>query len=222
MARTQGEVETSRGRHYSGMSPEQRIQARRQALLGSSLQLFGTAGYAATSVKALCREAGLTERYFYESFRDREACLHSLYGELTHELRTVTVAAVAEAGEEVEEIARRGLSAFVGYLTDDPRRARVVLIEVVGVSPALEAVRHGVLSEFADVINRVLTGAAPDDAVQVRETLTGVALAGAVNHLLVDWLMGGRKQEPALLVDVCATLFSAAQERLASERTARM
>src|SRR4029077_5184552 len=55
-------------RAYGGVSAEDRIAARRAKLLDAGLELFGTRGYATTGVKDVCREAGLTDRYFYESF----------------------------------------------------------------------------------------------------------------------------------------------------------
>ncbi|WP_305091730.1 TetR family transcriptional regulator [Prescottella sp. R16] len=206
------------GRRYAGLAPAERALLRRRALLDAALDRFGTDGYAATSVKQLCRTSALTERYFYESFRDRETCLRELYLELADDLTAVTGTAVAQAGEGSDAAAERGLAAFVGYLTEDPRRARVVLVEVVGVSPALEEARYGVLAGFADMITAVLVGAGVEPTQ--REALAGVALAGAVNHLLVDRLMSGGEQDPAMLVEVCVTLFSAARSRFADERTA--
>lgn len=167
------------------------------------------------------RTERITERYFYESFRDREASLTALYGELVADLRARTVAAIdaaVRADADDAEIARRGLAAFVGYLTDDPRRARVVLVEVVGVSPALEDRRHGVLREFADLIALVWLARAGRETPTEEQRLSTVGLVGAVNHLLVDWLMGGRAQSPSVLVDVCTALFTATRQTLWAHR----
>ncbi|MFI0349695.1 TetR/AcrR family transcriptional regulator [Actinomadura sp. 9N407] len=202
------------GRRYSGVDAAERDRKRRASFLAAALELFGTSGYAPTSVKRICQEAGLTERYFYASFRDRHDCLAGLYAELTGELRTATLAAIDRAaGAGPDAIADSGLAAFVGYLTADPRRARVVLIEVVGVSPELEERRNAVLREFAELITAVWTATAepPAEAPSRAQRLTAVGLVGAVNHLLVDWLHGGRQEQPATLVDVCATLFAAAR-----------
>lgn len=220
------------GRRYSGLDAEERTTQRRAAILAAALELFGTTGYAATSVKQICREAGLTERYFYESFRDREASLTALYTELTGQMRDATLKAVGDAlpgpdGDasaaghtgtsvpaDLAEATRSGLAAFIGFLAEDPRRARVVLIEVVGVSPGLEDRRHAVLREFAGLVSDVWSAEPGGPATTETQRLTTVGLVGAVNHLLVNWLMEGRHQAPSVLVDVCATLFTAARERL--------
>lgn len=209
---------TGAGRRYSGLGAAERVTTRRAAVLAAALELFGTKGFRATSVKHICREAGLTERYFYESFRDREASLTALYRALVAELRGATAMAIGSAGDDVDTIARSGLAAFIGYLTDDPRRARVIMIEVVGVSPDLEQRRHRVLAEFAELITAVWAVSTDLDTLTEHHLLTAVALVGAVDHLLVDWLHSGRHQSPEVLVDVCGSLFSAASDRLTAEQ----
>lgn len=201
------------GRRYQGLTSQERTRQRRAGILAAGLEVFGTRGYAGSSVKQICGIAGLTERYFYESFADRESCLAELYSALVDQMRAATLAAVESAGTDVDARARAGLHAFIGYLTQDPRRARVVLTEVVGVSPDMERRRHGVLREFADIV-AVIWAASRTEPLTQKERATAVALVGGVNHLLVDWLMTGSAQRPDDLADVCATLFTAARERL--------
>lgn len=200
-------------RRYQGLTAQERASQRRAAIVAAGLEVFGTLGYAASSVKTICGVAGLTERYFYESFSDRESCLAEVYSQLVEQMRAATLAAVEAAAADADARARAGLGAFIGYLTDDPRRARTVLVEVVGVSPAMEQRRHGVLAEFAGII-AVVWSSLRAEPLKQREKLTAVALVGAVNHLLVDWLMTGGGQSPAELTEVCAGLFAAARERL--------
>jgi AcrR family transcriptional regulator len=200
------------GRRYSGLAAEERTRQRREAILAAALHRFGTHGYAATPVKQICREARLTERYFYESFRDREDALSALYTDLAEATYAATLAAVEDAGEDIDTQIAAGLGAFVHHLTDDHRRAQVILVEVVGVSPALEQRRLGVLHRFAELVAAVWqrsTGS-PD----TRQWLSAVALVGAVNHLLVDWLTGDQQHSPDTLIDVCVTLFTAAHTQL--------
>ena len=73
-------------RTYGGVSGEDRAAARRARLLDAGLERFGTDGWAATGVKDICREAGLTDRYFYESFDDRLALFTAVFDRATGEL----------------------------------------------------------------------------------------------------------------------------------------
>ncbi len=214
-------ADSSRGRRYGGLDPAERARRRRVAILEAATDLFASAGYRSTSVKQICDEAGLTQRYFYESFADREAALIAVYDELVGQLRAETLAAIEAAAhsDDLDVVSERGLSAFVGFLTTDTRRAQIVLIEVVGVSPQLEARRHAVLHDFADLVTGVWLGRGEPTSQQ---RLTAVALVGGVNHLLVDWLLSGRTQQPAELTRTCVTLFAGARRQLAppTENTA--
>lgn len=205
-------VNSSSGRRYGGLDPAERVRQRRTAVLEAATDLFAELGYRNTSVKQICDEAGLTQRYFYESFADREAALMAVYDEITGQLRTEALAAIEAADpDDLDVVAERGLSAFIGFLTADTRRARIVLIEVVGVSPRLETRRHAVLHDFADLVTNAWLGRGEPTSQQ---RLTAVALVGGVNHLLVDWLLGGKTQRPAELTRTCATLFAGARHQL--------
>lgn len=198
------------GRKYSGIAPEERVRHRRASLLASALEQFGTCGYATVSIKQICQGAGLTERYFYESFTGREHCLAALYDELAAAMRAATLAAIDSAPPNLDAATAAGLAAFIGHLSSDPRRARVVLIEVVGVSAAMEQRRHRVLRDFVDTVLTVW-GAESFRPPGRQQRLTATALVGGVNHLLVDWLMDECRDDPADLVTVCTDLFAAAR-----------
>lgn len=188
-------------RVYGGVSAQDRREHRRTSLIESGLQLFGTEGYLNVPVKRICDDAGLTQRYFYESFNDREALLDAVYRHCVDSLRSATtLAAVAyladvpevQAGGAVPEAHIAGLAdaafgAFLDTLTVDPRRARVILIEVVGVSPALEQLRIGAIHDWADLI----LGFASTDGVAAptQKRLAAIGVVGAITQLLVDWQM---------------------------------
>ncbi|MFZ2510167.1 MAG: TetR/AcrR family transcriptional regulator [Gordonia sp. (in: high G+C Gram-positive bacteria)] len=188
-------------RVYGGVSAQDRREQRRTALIESGLELFGTEGYLNVPVKRICDEAGLTQRYFYESFNDREGLLDAVYRYCVESLREATSLAAIEYLADVPEVQGGGavpeahigglahvaFGAFLDTLTVDPRRARLILIEVVGVSPALERLRIGAIHDWADLIIGFTTtnpAAAPP-----QKRLAAIGLVGAITQLLVDWQM---------------------------------
>lgn len=207
-------MDSKRGRRYGGLDPAERVRQRRVAILDAATDLFAGSGYRNTSVKQICDRAGLTQRYFYESFADKEAALMAVYDEIVGQMRADTLAAIeAAATDDLDVVIERGLSAFVGFLTTDTRRAQIVLIEVVGVSPNLETRRHAVLHDFADLVTNVWLGRSEPTS---QHRLIAVALVGGVNHLLVDWLLSGQTQQPTELTQTCVTLFAGARHQLTS------
>ncbi|WP_341258460.1 MULTISPECIES: TetR/AcrR family transcriptional regulator [Gordonia] len=186
------------GRTYGGMTAEDRLVQRRESLIGAGLELFGTQGYPNVSVKRICDDAGLTQRYFYESFPDRAALLAEVYSRCVDTARHATVAAAAsvftEAGisggaippELIPRVTTEALGAMIRCLADDPRRARIMMIEVVGVSPELEKLRLTAIHEWASLIVGIAVG---DDAPTSHQRMAAIGLVGALTQLLVEWQM---------------------------------
>jgi AcrR family transcriptional regulator len=107
----------------------------------AGLELFGTLGYARTSVRAVSAAASLNSRYFYESYRSREDLLYAVYQRIVTDLFTRAVEATTRE-TSLEEQARAGVRAAWTAVTEDRRKARIVAIEAVGVSERLERLRQ--------------------------------------------------------------------------------
>ena len=137
------------GRVYSGRQPSERTMERHRRLVDAGITVFGTVGYASATIKMLCKQAGLSERYFYESFASRETLLLEVFDDLSSQLMGHIVTASHAPSADLEESVRSGLAAVVDFMLDDPRHARVLLVEIVGISAELEVVRHASMTAFA-------------------------------------------------------------------------
>src|SRR5437879_9358777 len=116
-------------RRYGGVSAADRVAARREKLLDAALELYGTRGFAATGVKEVCRQAGLTDRYFYESFRDSGELFTAVFDRATSDLFALVAQKVSEVPPEPEAQVQAAIETFVRALADDPRKARVIFGE---------------------------------------------------------------------------------------------
>ncbi|MGI5468442.1 TetR/AcrR family transcriptional regulator [Streptomyces sp. CA-132043] len=180
-------------RKYAGRPATERRAERRQRLLDAGLQLFGEGpGYRATSVTALCDEAGLSTRQFYEEFSNLEELLAALHAQVNgwaEEAAVTALAATAERG--VEDRATAAVRAYTQAVTDDPRRARVAFVEVVGVSPAFEQHRMTRRAQWAELIRAELTAAATRGEAAPRDyRLAATVFVAAVNGFLYEWSAG--------------------------------
>jgi len=183
----------SRPRPYRGISTADRRNARRELLISASIQVVGKTGFRQASVKAICAEAGLTERYFYESFNNSEELLLTAYSAviqgLLHEL-TQSVAKVE--GDKIQR-ARVMLVAYFSLLRREPAAARLILIEIRGVSEATTdaytAALHGVSQQLREVL------AIPNGEAQ---QLLGLAVVAGISLIALDWI----KQEYTPSIDV--------------------
>jgi AcrR family transcriptional regulator len=200
------------GRRYGGKSAEERRKARRTALLDAAYELYGTLGYRNVSIKAICSQAHLTGRHFYQEFDNSEALLRVVYDRTVRRAFNVVVADVAAAGSEVRPRAAAAVSAFVHAMLDDPRAARIACIEVVGVSDALEIHRRQVLRIFADLLADEarmlgLTGRVPERPDPRPTTLS---LVGGVYEVIVDWLQSDDRMPLDVIISDLTDLWVAA------------
>jgi len=202
-------VSSTQTRRYGGMDAHERRAARRERLLDAGLDVFGSAGYTRSSIEGLCALAGVSTRHFYELFDGREALLTSVYERIVEEVAGAVYEATTTAPPHVAERSRAGLRAFIEPLMEDERKGRVVLIEVVGVSPALERRRRDVIRGFAAFTAQVFRDlvAAGDIPDQPLIELGTLMLVGAVNELLVDCMYRAERPPVEELVEASTRLY---------------
>ena len=203
-------MSASTERPYGGVSAADRVAERRERLLEAGLEVLSAEGWAGMTVRRVCAEAKLTERYFYESFPSRDDLLVAVFDRTAEEVAHVVLDAVAAADEDAGAKARAAIGAFVDRLVDDPRRGRAMLIESVA-APGLRERRAQAFDAFATLMAEQAREFYGDGAVAADNLrLTSVALIGALNEVVVAWL-DGRLEFPAeRLVEHCAELFVAA------------
>ncbi len=163
--------------------------------------------------------------HFYEEHTGRESLLEAVYDEIMTTTRAAVDAAVAEADAEFRAQSRAGLDAFCHAMLDDPRRARVQCIEIVGVSEAMEARRHAGLLRWAALVADSFDLARPeldrdpepaDLGTMPALRSIAITLVGGVNEAIVDWLLEPDHQPIDELIDTLSAVFIATGEHLSA------
>ncbi|MDB5971922.1 MAG: TetR family transcriptional regulator [Hydrocarboniphaga sp.] len=205
-------VETAKtaGRPYRGASADERRDERKRRLIEAGIKVIGREGYAATTVRAVCAEAGLTERYFYEAIGDRERLLGAVYAHLVQQLQAQIAQTILAAGtESPSELARLGLSGYFGAMRDNPDAARILLFEILGVSPEVTRLSQSAVADFAMLI-RMTARRLPQPAVPDQlEDLVTAGLVGSVVFIAMSWFMEGFKRDLDDVVESALTIFNA-------------
>ena len=204
------------GRTYGGKSREDRAAERRGQLVEAGIKVIGDQGYAATTVKAICNEAGLTERYFYESFKNREALLEAVYLDLVEWLHTTLVSAAAGAEPRTpEHIARVTLTRFYAELRAHAHIARIIYVEIMGVSAEMNETYRKCTGDFADMLLMLTRPLFPDEHIPGHdEHLMATGLVGAVNAILVQWMLNDFDKPLETVVETTLDLFTALTRHL--------
>jgi AcrR family transcriptional regulator len=200
-------AETVSERPYRGVDAAKRVAERRGRLLAAGLDLLGTdqAGTAALTVRAVCRQAGLTPRYFYESFTDKDELVSAVFDWVVAGLAATTQAAVAAV--PATERARAAMDNIVRTIAGDARVGRLLfstqLADAVIVRKRAEST-----ALFA-----MLTGQQAGDALRMpandRMKAGAHFVVGGVGQTLSAWLAEDVRLDPDLLVDQLATQIDA-------------
>ena len=193
------------GRTYAGLSAPERRAERRERLLDAGLELFGTVGFARTTIPMLCSAAGVTARHFYDDFASREALLRTLYDGIAETVFEHSMGAL-RLGEEndARERIRKSTAAYFRYLTSDPRVARIYAIEAVGLHPELEQHRRVKREAFVRKMTKASQGF-EDRGIDSR--LLSAAIAGASHDLLLEWVLASRRPSVEKMIDTITTLW---------------
>ena len=205
---------------WVGLTPEDRRAERRTLLLDAAFELLGTEGWAGTSVRAVCQEARLNPRYFYESFEDLDALLVAVYDRLVEELGERVLAAVA-ANEEGRPQVRAALDTIVSFVDDDRRRGRILYVEALG-NEALNRRRIETGHTLVRLVERAGAERRGTGRRGERIGLVSAAiLVGGTAELVAGWLDGRIDVSRQQLVDDATELFLAMGERAAAIATGR-
>ncbi|WP_216917315.1 TetR/AcrR family transcriptional regulator [Nocardia noduli] len=201
-------------RAYGGISADERRTLRRTALLDAALALIGEQGLAKFTVSGLCAQAGLNERYYYESFDSREAVLTALIDRIAEELAVAIIEALREAPDNSRAKAHAAITAGIGVLTDDPRKAKVAVIAGQA-TPELRARTTETVRIFARLVAAqgidFYGTAAPEPVIDFRATY----LVGGLVQTLTAWLQGDLPMTREELIDHTTDVFVLLGEDLA-------
>ena len=178
---------------WTGVPLESRLALRRDDLVTAGVQLLGSDGGPALTVRAVCREAALTERYFYESFSDRDEFVRAVYDDVCARAMSALMSA-ATPREAVEQ--------FVALMVDDPVRGRVLLL-----APAVEPVlvRSGAewMPNFIDLLQRKLTQIGDP----MRQKMIATSLIGGLTALFTAYLDGRLATSREQFIDYCVEML---------------
>ncbi|RLU02551.1 MAG: TetR/AcrR family transcriptional regulator [Ketobacter sp.] len=188
----QAEFMSQPTRPFQGESAESRIKARRRVLLDTAFQMASESGWKGLSIHQLCQEAGLNKRYFYESFPDMDELGGALVDDLAEQLITTGQTAVQsglQQGLDTMALARHALKHCIGWLVDDPRRARM-LFNMAGDNSSALKHRQDVIRKFAQTLSMFSIEYHQADEPHVIAKVGSALLIGGTIEIVISWLDG--------------------------------
>ena len=190
-------------RPYRGIGASERLDQRRRRLLEAGLDLLGGDGAEADlTVRAVCRQAGLTARYFYESFTDKDDFLGAVFDTAVADIAASTQAAVATSPPAGQN--RAAMASLVRTVSADSRIGRVLFD--AGLSDPVILGKRGALGDIFAVLSgrhaESLLRRDPNSRVKAAVRF----IVGGVGQTLSAWLAGDIDMTADDLVDQLTTM----------------
>lgn len=192
------------GRSYAGRDRRSRQAHRRSRLLEAAFDLFGSPkGPGTATVERICTQAGVATRAIYEEFGGRDELLEAVYEAVARDTENAMDSALDQSGDHM----RKTIAAYVGFLTEDPRRARIAHLAPKGNGPSDP--------------QRTTTSLLVERVGSQRGPLTTIGMVGAVDAVMSYWAQAqpppATNQVVDELVHTCTSLtVSPSREERAS------
>lgn len=196
-------------RSYGGKTAAERAAERRDRLVEATITLLDREGADGTTMTAICAEAKLTERYFYESFESRDLALVAALDRVYQELIEIGLSATAEATGSLDERVRFATAPVIDHLIAHPSRAAVISTQAHATA-ALRARRRELIDAFADVIlnqTEELLAITIEDRPAAH--WAAVCYVAGLTELVSSWRAGHRDITAEQLQRTTADLFLA-------------
>ncbi|MFI0352245.1 TetR/AcrR family transcriptional regulator [Actinomadura sp. 9N407] len=210
---------TATSTRWAGVPVALRKGERRDMLLHAAFTLFGAEGEAGLTVRAVCREAELHTRYFYENFADTGELLAAVYDQQATALGEALGAALDEAGPDTGARTRAGIRGVLRFISDDPRRGRILFGEAHG-NEVLAGRRRAAQTALLEGL--LIETSRPGDAGDgpaLPVVIAATMFVGAMAELAQQWADGRLGDDLDAVVDhavrLSLSLHATTAERLA-------
>ena len=205
----QKQTPKTKERQFKDLSLTERKQARREKLIEAGIEAYGTHGFFAVTVKDICNEAKLTERYFYESFKKSDELFQTIFLTLIDQLQHNVMQAIMQASSDPRKMIEAGLTALLTTLRDNPRMARIIYIDAMLVQELHnQATIHETMLRFDRMIQAFVMLMMPHIDRSEREiSFVATGLNGYVTQIAIRWVVSGFKQSLEDVLSSCSIVF---------------
>jgi len=197
-----GGAQSSAGRKFTRQTPDE----RRRALINATLRCLAERGAERTSIRSICREAGVSIGLVNHHYRGKEALIADAYEQVSNDL----LATLTEAVEVVEGGARARLTAFFQasfssvVLDSDLLRVWLSFWSMTDKSDLIADVHDRTYGAYLDTLEDLVEGLAhdePADGLDAR--LAAIGLSGVLDGLWLEWCLNPSTFTPDEGVRLC-------------------
>jgi AcrR family transcriptional regulator/DNA-binding MarR family transcriptional regulator len=185
----------------NGLSCASVRNIQRGRMLTAAVDTVEEVGYARRTVAQVIARAGVSRKTFYDVFADGEDCFLAAFEQALSEA-SLRARDAYERESSWREGIRSALSQVLMFMDEEPRLARLFVVESLAAGATVRQRRAQVLGEFAEIVDE---GRLHSNVANEPSQLAGEGVVGGVLALLYARLLEER-EEP--LTDLLAPLMS--------------
>lgn len=153
------------------------------------MEVFASKGYHGAVVDDIVAASGTSKGAFYHYFPSKQEIFVTLMDELAALVEHGVESAIASESGGLAKV-EAALRVVLETAAAQRDLAKILLVEAVGLGPALEHKRLEIHRRFAQLIQRHLDRAVADGDIPAQDTeLTARAWIGALNEVITQWLV---------------------------------
>jgi len=164
---------------------------QRERLLAAMIDAIVEIGYNALTVQDVLARAGISRPTFYEQFEDKEDCFLVAFDAAAARMRERIEAAVREAEPSWRDQLHSGLDGLLGFIVDEPKESRAVIVEARASTPAGLRRRDELLDGYAACIDALVR----EGLDEPPSAIAAAGVVGGIESVLYTRLQKGETGE---------------------------
>jgi AcrR family transcriptional regulator len=182
-------------------------EATREKILSAAEAAFAEKGYHETLMDEIGQAAQTSKGAIYFHFPSKEKLFFALMDRLASMLQREVAREIAQRHGALAKV-QGALEAVLTALGRHRQLAKLLLLQGYGLGSAFEAKRLEIYTQFAALIQEHLEEAVAESSIPPLDAeVTAYAWLGAINELIVRWLLTGRPDLKKRALPTLSALF---------------
>ncbi len=191
---------------------------RKKRILTSATKIIGEKGFQNATIAEIAKEAGIGDATIYEYFKNKEDLLLAIPVETTKDL-------IAQINEHMMGIKgafnklRKFIWWWLNYIEKNPGYGVVVLLELKTSKTYVSTEAYQAARTFYQIILDIIKEGQEEEAIkkEINSYLARSLCVGAMEHIIIRWLLKDRKYSLLQYADELADLLIDSLKKTDSE-----
>ena len=197
-------LDTIRNNNHGG----DRESEKRRRIITSAIKIIGEKGFQNATIAEIARDAGIGDATIYEYFKNKEDMLLKIPVEITKEL-------IPQINEHMMGIKgafnklRKYIWWYIHFLEKNPGYGSIVLLELKTSKAYISTEAYQSARNFYQIILDIIKEGQEEGLIkkEINIYLARSICVGAIEHIIIRWLLKDRTYSPTQYADELADLL---------------